>query len=247
MDRSLYVAMSGASRALQAQAQISHNLANASTVGFKGILANAQAAPVVGAGLPSRVNTQTVEAGFDARPGALMSTGRDLDIALSGDNWLAVQTADGARAFTRAGDLQLTPLGQLTTAGGQPVLGEGGPIAVPPHSKLSIGADGTVSVVPMGQGPETQVNVGRLQIVEAPPERLVRRMDGLFAPGAGFEPVPVPGQVLVSGALESSNVSLAETLVAMIENQRQFEMQIKAMHSAEETAEQAAALLRLGG
>ena len=247
MDRSLYLAMDGASRALASQAQISHNLANASTVGFKALLSAAESAPIEGVGLPSRVGSRIGAQGFDGAEGAVMATGRDLDIALAPDRWLAVQAPDGSTAYTRAGDLRLTPLGQLTTGAGHTVLGDGGPIAVPPASKLTIGADGAVSLVPAGQGAQTQVEVGRLQIVALAPEQLARREDGLFAVASGAAPAAAPGKVLTSGALEGSNVSLAETMVAMIENQRQFEMQVKAMRTAEENAEHTTGLLRLGG
>ncbi len=247
MDRLLYVAGSGANRALDAQAQISHNLANASTVGFKAVLASAEAAPVAGPGRPTRVNTQLREDGFDTRAGAMISTGNPLDIALREDNWLMVQAADGSTAMTRAGNLQINPLGQLTTASGLAVLGDGGPLALPPHDSLTIGSDGTVSVVPAGQGPETQLQLGRLNIVNAPPAQLQRRADGLFEAAPGFEPEPAPGAVLASGMLESSNVNLAATLVQMIENQRSYELAVKAMKTAEDNAEQATNLLRLGG
>lgn len=244
MDRSLYLAVDGASRALQTQARISHNLSNASTVGFKALLSATEAAPVVGPGLPSRVGARAVDAGFDARSGALMHTARDLDVALADGHWLAVQAPDGAEAFTRAGDLRLTPLGQLTTGAGHPVMGEGGPIAVPPSSKLTIATDGTVSLVPAGEGAQTQVEIGRLRVVAASPDQLSRREDGLFA--AGVELEPAAGAVLSPGALEASNVNLADTMVAMIDAQRQFEMQIRAMRTVEENAENAASLLRLG-
>lgn len=248
MDKALYVAMTGATQTMRAQAANNHNLANASTVGFRAELAASQALAVEGAGvLPTRVNTQLRDAGWDATPGALMATGRDLDIALREGKWLAVQAADGSEAYTRAGDLQIDVNGQLRNGAGRAVLGDGGPMSVPPHSSVAIGADGTVSIVPLGQSAATQAAVGRLRIVEAKPSDLQRGEDGLMRarPGARLE--PAAGEVLVSGTLESSNVNIAEAMVSMISLARQFELQVKMMKTVENNAAASASLTRLGG
>ena len=167
MDRALYIAMTGASATMRAQEAVSHNIANVSTVGFKAELLKQEARQVEGPGFETRWNVLVADGGFDAAAGPVLATGNDLDVALSEDRWLAVQDPQGNEAYTRAGDLVLTPLGQLTTRGGLPVLGENGPVAVPPHQKLTIGADGTLSIVPQGQGPETLAQVGRLKVVAA--------------------------------------------------------------------------------
>ncbi len=247
MDRALYVAMSGASQAWDAQTAISHNVANASTVGFKAALVNAETRPVVGPGLDTRAHSLGLNVGFDASVGQLMQTGRDLDIALRQDHWLAVQGDDGEVAYTRGGDLQVTSLGQLTTASGLPVMGEGGAVALPPYSKVEVGSDGTLSIVPQGGGANQLVVLDRLNIVQMDGAQLQRGPDGLFRPQDGAEPVPASGQVLVSGALEASNVNLAESMVQMIQAQRNFELQVKAMKTADENAQRSAQLMRLGG
>lgn len=244
MDRALYVAMSGASQAWDAQTAISNNIANASTVGFKATLADAQSRAVTGPGLDSRVHAVSSSPGFNARAGQIMQTGNELDIALNDGMWLGVMDAEGEVAYTRAGDLEINSLGQLLTHSGDPVMGENGAIAVPPHSKLEIGGDGTVSIVPQGGAANQLVVLDRLNVSSIDAKDLTRGSDGLFRASEEAEVLPAPGQVLVSGALESSNVNLAESLVQMIEQQRRYELQVKAMKTADENAARSAELLK---
>lgn len=247
MDRAAYIAMTGASATLRAQEAVSHNIANVATVGFKAELLRQEARQVQGPGFETRFNVLAADGGFDAAAGPVQATGNDLDVALAEDRWLAVQDAQGGEAYTRAGDLALTPLGQLVAGGGLPVLGENGPVALPPHQKLSIGADGTLSIVPQGQGPETIAQVGRLRVVAAAGEDLERGPDGLFRPrDPAAPPAAAAGPVLTAGALEGSNVNPAEALVQMISLSRQFEMQVKVLRTADENARAASSLLRMG-
>jgi flagellar basal-body rod protein FlgF len=244
MDRALYVAMTGASATLKAQAAVSHNLANASTTGFKADIVRTDPIEVVGPGFATRVNALLADQGFDASPGPIQTTGNDMDVALAPDVWIAVQDTQGNEAYTRAGDLQLTPLGQMVTASGLPVLGEGGPIAVPPNQSLTIGADGTLSIIPQGQGPATVASVGRIKTVSATGDQIQRGEDGLFRALPGQTLNPAAGQVLTTGAVEGSNVNPADTLVQMIALSRQFEMQVKVLRTADENAKAASSLLR---
>jgi flagellar basal-body rod protein FlgF len=246
MDRALYVAMTGAIQTMKAQAANNHNLANASTTGFRAELVANVPQTVDGAGLPTRVNALVSAAGWDARSGAMQQTGRELDVAFGESVWLAVLAPDGAEAYSKAGDLQLDSAGQMRTGAGHVVLGDGGPMAVPPHGQLLIGGDGTVSVVPQGGGAETLVAVGRLRTVEAVPEQLERGTDGLMRAKPGVALAPAAGNVLVSGAIESSNVNLPEAMVNMISLARQFELQVKLMRTAEENAQAASSLVRMG-
>lgn len=245
MDRFLYVAMSGAKETLRAQTVANHNLANASTTGFREDLAAFQTRAVTGSGHASRAYAQSVNAGWDRHSGAIVATGRELDVAVKGSGWIAVQAPEGSEAYTRAGELRLDPDGILRTAAGHPVLGDGGPVSVPPHAALAIGADGTVSIVPIGQGPETTANVGRIRLVDPAAETLERGADGLFRMRDGGVAEPDAAVTLASGALESSNVNLADALVNMIELSRRFDMQVKAMRSAEENGAASARLLSL--
>lgn len=246
MDKGLYVAMSGASASLRAQATVAHNLANANTVGFKAAQATTEAFRIPGEGLPSRVAAVPAHVGFDAGAGAVMTTGGSLDVALHENVWLAVQDRDGGTAYTRAGELRLSANGMLTTVGGHPVLGENGPITVPPHERLTIGNDGTISIQPQGQGADTLVIFGRMQLVSADaPGALRRGEDGLMRAADGELP-RVAGNALTPGALEGSNVDTAGMLVRMIELSRQFEMQVKMLKTGEENARASASLMRLG-
>ena len=245
MDKSLYIAMTGASATLRAQASVSHNLANADTVGFQATLSGTVAAPVKGEGLASRVATIQRTMGVSDAAGSITTTGNPLDVALHGDRWLAVQDSAGGVAYTRAGDLKLSQNGLLTTGGGRSVLDQAGaPMSIPPHDALQIGGDGTVSVVPQGQPASTMASVGRMQIVEVKTRDLVRGEDGLMhaAPGA-IAPAPAAGTVLTAGVLEGSNVDGTAMLVSMIQLARQFEMQVRVLQTGDETARAANTLL----
>jgi flagellar basal-body rod protein FlgF len=246
MDRFLYISMSGAKETLRAQTVNNHNLANASTAGFRADLSAFQSRAVAGSGYASRAYATNSTTGWDQTQGALMSTGRDLDVAIQGPGWLAVQGPDGREAYTRAGDLRVDPSGMLMTGTGHAVLGDGGPLSVPPNSSVMVAADGTVSIVPLGQGPETTALVGRIKLVNPPAESLVRGEDGLFRDSRGAD-APADANVrLASGVLESSNVNTANAMVTMIELSRHFDLQVKAMRTAEENAASAAQLLKSG-
>ncbi len=244
MDRFLYISMSGAKETLRAQTVNNHNVANASTTGFRADLTAFQSRAVAGAGHASRAYATSATLGWDSSQGALTSTGRDLDVGIQGAGWIAVQGPDGREAYTRAGDLRIEPSGLLRNGAGQTVMGEGGPISVPPHTSLFIGADGTISIVPVGQGPETTSQVGRIKLVNPPAATLVRGDDGLFRTADGADVPPDASVKLATGVLESSNVNIADAMVNMIELSRHFDLQVKAMRTAEENAAAAAQLLK---
>jgi flagellar basal-body rod protein FlgF len=244
MDRFLYISMSGAKETLRAQTVNNHNLANASTTGFRADLSAFQSRAVAGSGHASRAYATNSTIGWDSSQGALMSTGRDLDVGIQGPGWIAVQGPDGREAYTRAGDLRIDPSGVLMNGAGQTVLGEGGPISVPPNTSLMIAADGTISIVPVGQGPETTSQVGRIKLVNPPAESLARGDDGLFRTTDGTDAPPDASVRLASGVLESSNVNVADAMVNMIELSRHFDLQVKAMRTAEENAAASAQLLK---
>ncbi|MCC5795521.1 MAG: flagellar basal body rod protein FlgF [Chromatiales bacterium] len=247
MDRLLYVAMTGARAAQRAQAITSHNLANVSTTGFRAVRESMVAQPVAGEGQPTRVLAVSGQAGWDARQGPVIETGRSLDVAIQGPGWLAVQAPDGSEAYTRNGNLRVTPDGLLETANGHLVLGNGGPVSLPPFESLFIGNDGQISIVPLGQPAESQVVVDRLRLVDPDPQALSADGQGLYRLPDGEEALPDPAVRVASGQLESSNVNVAETLVRMIELARSYEMQVRAMHTAEQNDAAAAQLMRLGG
>jgi flagellar basal-body rod protein FlgF len=243
MDRLAYVAMSGASETLRAQAANNHNLANASTVGFRADLFAFQARAVQGTGLPSRVYATAGTTGWDASNGELQQTGRDLDVAINGPGWIAVQGADGKEAYTRAGDLRVDVSGQLMTGTGHPVMADGALLSVPPHSSIMVARDGTLSIVALGQTPNTVAAVGRIKLVNPPATQLVRGQDGLFRMAGGGEAPADAGVQLSTGALEGSNVNIAESMTNMIELARRYDLQVKALRSAEDDAAASTKLL----
>lgn len=247
MDRMIYLAMTGAKQTMQAQTANSHNLANASTSGFRADLNAFSSDPVEGPGYASRVNAVSRGRGTDFSTGNMQSTGRSLDVAVQGEGWIAVQAPDGGEAYTRAGDLQLTANGNLVNGSGHPVMGDGGPIAIPPHDQLSIGQDGTVSVVPQGQSPETMAVVERIKLVNPDTENLEKGPDGLFRMADGGVAAADADVQVVSGVLEGSNVDITTAMVNMIELSRQYEQQIKMMSTADQNAQSASALLRSQG
>ncbi|MBL8266918.1 flagellar basal-body rod protein FlgF [Steroidobacter sp.] len=246
MDRFLYISMSGAKETLRAQTANNHNLANASTTGFRADMSAFQTRSVAGTGYTSRAYATNSTTGWDPTQGALTATGRDLDVGINGSGWIAVVGKDGREAYTRAGDLRVDPSGMLLNGAGLQVMGDGGPLSVPPNTSASIGSDGTISVVPLGQGIETTATVGRIKLVNAPNEQMVRGEDGLFRSTSGAD-LPADANVkLVTGSLETSNVNTADAMVNMIELARRFDLQVKAMRTAEENAATSAQLLRGG-
>ena len=243
MDRLIYTAMTGAKHLLDQQAVVAHNLANANTTGFRAELSAFRVVPVVGDGLNTRAFVVASTVGADLTQGGLQQTGRPLDIAVQGPGFIAVQAADGSEAYTRAGDLQVSVNGELQTRNGSAVLGDGGPIAIPPDSTLTIAPDGTVSTVSTIGVPNAVATIGRIKLVAPAESEIVRGGDGLFRAKNGNSLEADASVVLVSGTLEGSNVNVVEAMVSMIENARQFDMQMKMLHNAENNATQAASVL----
>ncbi len=245
MDRSMYVAMTGATQTMRAQAEVAHNLANADTVGFKAQMSAFQPLTVQGPGLATRVNGVAFGEGVDLRQGGQIDTGRPLDLAVQGNGWIAVQGADGSEGYTRAGDLRMTADGMLTDARGNLVLGDGGPISVPQSTQVSIGSDGTISAIPMGQTPNTVSAVGRIKLVNPPAGQLSMGADGLMHLAGGATADADPTVSIKSGALETSNVNPSKMLVQMIELSRQYELQVRGLKGADENAQAATKLLQV--
>ena len=245
MDTSLYVAMSGAKQAMLAQAVNSHNLSNANTTGFKADLSQFRSMPVYGAGLPSNVYAMAERPGIDFNHGTMQSTGRDLDVSIAGDGWLAVQAEDGTEAYTRAGDLRITPTGLLTTGTGLLVMGGGGPVSLPESSKIEIGSDGTISIIPLGDSAATLSAIDRIKLVNPDLADVEKGKDGLFRLKSGADAEPSAEVRLVSGSVESSNVSVVSAMVSMIELARNFELQVKMMKTVSENEATSAQLMRI--
>jgi flagellar basal-body rod protein FlgF len=244
MDRSVYIAMTGAAQIMQAQDVVSHNLANASTTGFKSELDAFRSLPVQGPGSATRINAVAQGLGRDDSQGQLQHTGRALDVAVRGVGWIAVQAPDGSEAYTRAGNLQLSADGVLTDAAGNPVLGNGGPITVPDSAQVVIGDDGTISSVPLGQGPNTLTQIDRIKLVNPDPAQLSKGADGLLHLAGGGSTDADPGVQLAPQMLEGSNVNPSAELVRMISLSRQYEMQVRSIKTAEDDADASLKLLQ---
>jgi flagellar basal-body rod protein FlgF len=241
MDRMIYLSMSGAKATMQRQEVLANNLANVSTAGFRAELTAFRAVPVQGSGASTRVYALESTPGYNAEPGTVQPTSRNLDVALKGNAWLALQASDGTEAYTRAGALDVNAEGLLVTKTGLTVLGDGGPISVPLNAQLQIGTDGTISAAVGNAKPQA---VGRLKLV-TPEAPLQRGTDGLFRAAEGELPQDAKAG-LQDGALEGSNVSPIETMIAMIAAARQFEQQMKMVQSAQEKEQAAAKLLSSG-
>ena len=245
MDRLLYIAMTGAKEAMTAQAINTNNLANASTVGFRADFQASLTQQLYGAGHDSRAYATVTDAGVDFAPGSIMSTGRELDVAVNGDGWIAIQAPDGSEAYTRAGDLNVDNLGRLTTGAGHPVLGNGGPITIPPYAKLDIAADGTISLQPLGQPATTLAVIDRLKLVNPDVSDLHKGDDGMIRLKDNEVAVADASVSLVSAPLEGSNVNTVQALVRMIELARTYETHIKMMNTAEKNDQASADMVRL--
>jgi flagellar basal-body rod protein FlgF len=223
MDKLIFTAVSGAERTMRAQQVRANNLANADTPGFRANIELASVQALGGYGYDD-VHLSKIEADtISTRAGAVRETGRALDVAVNGNGYLAVQWGDG-EAYTRAGAIDIDAQGNLSVQG-RALLGEGGPITLPPHTAVDIAVDGTISVMPEG-GTLMQV-VDRLRLVSAEGAELAKNEAGLIVPRGG-DPLPADPNVTVRGrALEGSNVSAVEEMVAVMSLNRSFEMQMK--------------------
>jgi flagellar basal-body rod protein FlgF len=245
MDRLIYTAGSGAKHILEQQATTSNNMANLNTTGFRAQLDTFRAVPVQSEGLPTRTFVVNNTVGADFSAGPLQLTGRDLDVAIKGPGWIAVQNADGSEAYTRNGALQMSPNGVLTTTSGATIAGEGGPITIPPDVTVTVGGDGTISTVSTAERPAAPVILGRIKLVNPSEKDLVRGDDGLFRLKDGATAQPDPAVRVAGGALEGSNVNAVDAMVSMIGLARSFETQMSLLKNAENNAAKASQILAL--
>tara|TARA_B110000977_G_scaffold118098_1_gene152445 strand:+ start:162 stop:947 length:786 start_codon:yes stop_codon:yes gene_type:complete len=251
MDASLWIAKTGLTAQQTRMSVISNNLANVNTTGFKKDRAvfedllyqnivpaggQVDAESETPTGLMLGTGTRVVATEKLHAQGNIITTENALDLAISGDGYFSVQQADGTIAYSRDGSFKLSAEGNLVTAGGQTLLPA---ITVPQNAaSLTIGRDGVVTVELANGGGSSQI--GQLQL-----SRFVNN-SGLQPIGrnlmqqtnaSGDPLVVLPGAdgagMLMQGALEASNVNVVEEMVNMIETQRAYEVNSKAISAAD--------------
>ena len=245
MDRLIYTSLTAMRGSMSRQTAIANNLANAQTPGFRADIANAQSLWLDGSGLDARAMASEEVLGADMRAGTVTQTGRDLDIAMQGDALLVVQATNGEEAYTRRGDLQISPSGLLTTGDGHPVQGGQGPVTIPPADAINIDQEGRVWVVPQGGDPENPQEVDRLRLATPTGSEIAKGLDGLFrVKGEGILPDD-PEARLLTRSLEGSNVTATSALVEMIEASRSWDTQLKMISDVRDMDSATANLMQL--
>lgn len=245
MDRLVHTAMTAMRGAMARQTAIANNLANANTTGFRAEIANARTTWLNGPGVNARAQASEQVIAADMASGTVTQTGNPLDIALNGDALLTVQAPDGDEAYTRRGDLKLSESGLLTTGDGHPVLGEGGPITLPPADSITIAKDGGIWIVPQGGDPAQSQQIDRLKLASPQGSQIAKGLDGLFREKNGGVLPSDPDATVTAEALEGSNVNPTLALVQMIDASRAWETQIKLVSTAKEMDDGGASLMRL--
>ena len=246
MDKALYIAMTGAKHNMRSQVAHSNNLANVNTSGFKADFVQARSMPVYyGDGLPTRAYALTENPATDFSKGPLIETGRDLDLAVERDGFIAVQAPDGLEAYTRASSFYVDSVGLLRTGNNLPVVGNGGPISIPAAEKIEIASDGTISIIPLGEAKTEVVVVDRIKLVNPDVNEMEKNENGLIRMKDGEVEVPADAGVkVISGFIEGSNVNAINEMTSILSLARQYEMQVKMMKTVESNSESSTSLLR---
>ncbi len=241
----IFTAMAGAKELQLAQQSHMNNLSNASSYGYRADFSQQRAMPVFGDVLASRVYAMTEQPQTRWTPGSLMTTGRDLDVAVRDEGWMVIADPAGQEALTRTASMHTTAARRLVTELGYPVQGNNGSIALPPFDKMEIGVDGTISIIPGGENPDIMVTVDRIKLVNPPNEVLRKGEDGLVRRIDGGVSVPDARMRMVSGVLEKSNVNPVEELLGILDAARRYELQVKMMGTAQEIASEGNRLLEI--
>ena len=246
MDKALYLAMSGGVQTMNAQTIHANNLANVSTTGFRADFEQARSMQVYGESMPSRVYAMTENPATRYTSGDMIQTGRNLDVAVAGEGFIAVYDELGQEAYTRAGDLQINAAGQLVTGTGLPVAGLDGPIFLPPLDRITITPDGSISIVPQGGAANEVAVLNQIKLVNPDPQDIRKTEDGLIHGKEGQVFDADLGVTLASGFLEGSNVNAVEEMTHIMNLARRFEMNVKMMDSIRENADSSARILQRG-
>lgn len=248
MDRLIFTSLSGQRLTDLRVRQISNEIANVSTTGFKKEFAAAtETYRYDGDGFNSRyVPVVRAKERIDLTDGPMQSTGRPLDIAVSGKQLIAVLTDSGELAYTRRGDLTVDAAGLLRVGSGERIASDANtPIEIPGLTEIKIGPDGTILGKQIGGEAVIFQPIARIQVVESDPIKVALRPDGLYQSNDAqpFAAAAVPA--VQAGALEGSNVSLFSSMVDMISMSRRYEMQIKILKQASDLAQRSQNLARL--
>jgi len=245
MDRLVYTAVSGMNASMMRERMTASNMANSQTIGFKAEVMRAETVTLDGPQLDVRAMNRSEVKGANMKEGAIIATGRPLDVAMTGNTMLAVQSIDGQEAYTRRGDLSISTTGVVENGEGLPVLGETGPLMVPPGSTVSISQDGSVMVRDPSTPEQEPQKIDRLKLVSTAGSQLEKDLAGVFrVPGGGVLPVDDNAKVIPE-SVEQSNVNSSEVLVDMIESQRLFDLRTKLVSTAKELDEGSSKLMRL--
>lgn len=247
MDKLIYTAMSGAKQSMQAQAIYANNLANVDTPGFKADYADAASVYLQGGAYNSIALVDLNQSGSRLDPGSMITTDRELDVAVQGEGWFSVLDQSGHETYTRAGNFLVDDSGALRTQSGRPVIGNSGAITLPEYEKIEFGSDGSISIRPLGSAPNTLVQVDQLKLVNPEEKSLVKGDDGLFRIKSGGLATADAGVSMVSGVLEGSNVNAVDSLLSIMNLSRQFELQMKEMKQASDLDESSNQLLKIKG
>ena len=251
MDRLVFTSNATIKEQATARQVLVNDLANVSTVGFKSSYDVAlQSVKVEGAGFDTRYQAQTIARDLIRMdPGPVMATGRPMDVAMAGSTVLTVQAPNGDLAFTRRGDMKVNIQGQLENGSGHLVLGEGGPITIPPGLLVSVNPDGSIYARDPAQvGPAADVLIDRLRLRDTSGVSLGRRADGLFKvsekpDGTDIALTEQLPQVIPQ-ALEGSNVSAIEAMTRLIDHSRSFETQIRVIKEMKGLDESGASMMK---
>jgi flagellar basal-body rod protein FlgF len=229
MDKLIFTALSGAERTLKAQQVHANNLANSDTAGFRANFELASTQALGGYGYDDVHMAKVQSDAISTRAGSVRETGRPLDVAINGNGYFAVQYGDG-EAYTRAGAIDIDAEGALSVHG-HPLLGEGGPVVLPQHTAVEIAADGTISV--QAPGATTLQVIDKLRLVNAEAGELTKNEAGLIVPRGGGQLAQDANVSVRPRALEGSNVSAVEEMVATMTLNRSFEIQMKLLKASD--------------
>lgn len=235
-DRAIFLGMAGAKDSMFQLDLIANNLANANTIGFRADAAIVETQHSSNGDKDTRSSTKLVKTYSDFKPGPMISTGRNLDVAVDGAGFIAVQTKEGKEGYTRNGNLTINADGFLVTGRGDLVLGDAGVISIPQSQHININRHGVISSQLSGETPENIAILDNIKLVNAPLDKLQKGSDGLFHMIDDGRAEKSQDVRLVPETLEGSNVDTVKSMVDLIDVSRRFEIHTKLMKMVEDNS-----------